>query len=331
MAIVNVNNFLTRVESTDLKIDAIRSRELYKDASFLRPAVLNCIRRFETNVKVVAKKGDSLYISDFSLFDKEELDFIQRNSQKFKYIHVGAVLVAIRAMYPGFRGTGGSIVIYDGSCIDRDRKKSFICAQNFSFDSDTCYFLFRPEHIMSTSDPHLGKAFSFKIELDCPKYLEDRELVAMDIGTAYRTTNSARFLDTCSGNSGWVSQAILNCQALEFNEGVLELMDKPIVPLLFGGERSNLLVSKRRFGPDKVRRSRSVTASSGGRRNFRSSSGRIENKLFLPRSSFSEAESSRSKFQIENESESKNSGREKEGGFDVPVDKLSAGRGEDST
>nr|QQG34670.1 MP [Iris germanica capillovirus 1] len=263
MSIINVNRFLSRVESRDLKIDAIRSNELYKDATIFNPAVLNCIRRFETNIKVVAESGDDLYLSDFQLLDREELDFIKRASSKFKYIHVGAILVAVRAMFPNSNGKSGKVVIYDGSCIDDDKSQGFIAAEKFSFNEDTCYFVVKPRHILSTTDVHLGTCLRFQVSIDCPRYAVDRELVALDIGMAYRLCNSSRFLDTKQGASGWVTQSILGCEALDFTEEIGRSMSRNGRGLQIESGPSTSHFDKRLFGPAKIRRSRAAFAKKG--------------------------------------------------------------------
>ncbi|USF91880.1 movement protein [polyscias capillovirus 1] len=277
MALVNVNSFLAKAESSDLKIDAVKSSELYKDATFLSPSVLNCIKRFETNVKISADSGENLYLSDFQLFDKDEIDFIHKSSKKYKYIHVGVILVAIRALFPNFEGKKGRIVVYDGSCIDNDKSQAFIAADEFTFSNDTCYFAIRPRHIFSTTDVHIADMLRFNVDLDCPKYAVDRELVALDIGVAYRMCNASRFLDTRGSN--WTHQSIEGCSALEFGPEIQEMLSRPKIPLQIEDKGSSLFERKRYLRSNEVRRGRSMSAkrtTNSKSKEFRSLSARIE-------------------------------------------------------
>nr|QIQ53070.1 movement protein [Apple stem grooving virus] len=301
MAIVNVNHFLKEVESTDLKIDAISSSELYKDATFFKPDVLNCIKRFESNVKVSSRSGDGLVLSDFKLLDDTEIDSIRKKSNKYKYLHYGVILVGIKAMLPNFRGMEGRVIIYDGACLDPER--GHICSYLFKFESDCCYFGLRPEHCLSTTDANLAKRFRFRVDFDCPQYEQDTELFALDIGVAYRCVNSARFLETKTGDSGWASQAISGCEALKFNEEIKMAILDHKSPLFLEEGAPNVHIEKRLFRGDKIRRSRSISAKRGPnsepqeRRGFRSLSARIERfgkNEFGRRASTSEAPPGRS-------------------------------------
>nr|WCJ12438.1 movement protein [Apple stem grooving virus] len=251
MAIVNVNRFPKEVESTDPKIDAISSSELYKDATFFKPDVLNCIKRFESNVKVSSRSGDGLVLSDFKLLDDTEIDAIRKKSNKYKYLHYGVILVGIKAMLPNFRGMEGRVTVYDGACLDPE--KGHICTYLFRFESDCCYFGLRPEHCLSTTDANLARRFRFRVDFDCPQYEQDTELFALDIGVAYRCVNSARFLETKTGDSGWASQAISGCEALKFNEEIKMAILYHKSPLFLEERAPNVHIEKRLFRGDKVR------------------------------------------------------------------------------
>ncbi|ANR76371.1 putative 36.9 kDa movement protein [Yacon virus A] len=279
MALVNVNSFLAKAESKDLKIDAVRSSELYKDATMLNPSVLNCIKRFETNVKVYAQDGQDLCFTDFQLFDKDEIESIRGMSGKYKYVHVGVILIAIRAMFPNYKGKGGRVIVYDGSCIDDDKSQGFIAADEFTFTDDTCYFAIRPSHIFSTTDAHIADLLRFSIDLDCPKYKDDRELIALDIGVAYRMCNASRFLDTKGGANNWSHQAIHGCSALEYGPDIERVLSRPRIPMEVRDRGSNIFERKRIFGKNELRRSRNIEARRFGRGDearFRSGSIRID-------------------------------------------------------
>nr|WCJ12416.1 movement protein [Apple stem grooving virus] len=301
MAIVNVNHFLKEVESTDLKIDAISSSELYKDATFFKPDVLNCIKRFESNVKVSSRSGDGLVLSDFKLLDDTEIDSIKKKSNKYKYLHYGVILVGIKAMLPNFRGMEGRVIVYDGACLDPE--KGHICSYLFKFESDCCYFGLRPEHCLSTTDANLAKRFRFRVDFDCPQYEQDTELFALDIGVAYRCVNSARFLETKTGDSGWASQAISGCEALKFNEEIKMAILDYKSPLFLEEGAPNVHIEKRMFRGDKVR-SHALFLLKGGqtqscrkREDLGPSSARIERfgeNEFGRRASTSEAPPGRS-------------------------------------
>nr|QYK20652.1 movement protein [Apple stem grooving virus] len=301
MAIVNVNHFLKEVESTDLKIDAISSSELYKDATFFKPDVLNCIKRFESNVKVSSRSGDGLVLSDFKLLDDTEIDSIRKKSNKYKYLHYGVILVGIKAMLPNFRGMEGRVIVYDGACLDPER--GHICSYLFKFESDCCYFGLRPEHCLSTTDANLAKRFRFRVDFDCPQYEQDTELFALDIGVAYRCVNSARFLETKTGDSGWASQAISGCEALKFNEEIKMAILARKSPLLLEEVRQMCILKRECLGVTKSEghalslQKGDQTQGHRKRRGFESLSARIEmigKNEFGRRASTSEAPPGRS-------------------------------------
>nr|CAH2618901.1 putative movement protein [Linum macraei betaflexivirus]CAI5385155.1 putative movement protein [Linum macraei betaflexivirus] len=220
MSIIKVNDFAIRAESEDIKIDSIKSSDIYGDASFLRPKVLQSIRRFESNIKVCSKNAEGLTVTNFKLLDEIEIKQIRSRSKKYPYLHMGAILFCITPLIPNYRELSGRIVLYDGSALDV--KSGFIGMYDFNFKDGAAFFVFRPEHLLSATDPFLSETFRFAIDIPGINFPAEREVLGLDVGCIYRMSSSARFLSSSSGEGGWAQQEIRGCSFLEYDREKVE-------------------------------------------------------------------------------------------------------------
>lgn len=219
MSIIRVNDFAIRADQEDIKIDAIKSSDVYGDAGFLRPKVLQAIRRFESNIKVGNCESEKVAFSNFSLLDGVELEFISKNKAKYPYIHFGAIIVCVTPLVPNFRRLTGKVVLHDASALSFE--DGFIAAYQINFEKGPAFFAFRPEHLLSVTDPFLSEAFKIAIQIDGVNFRQNREVFGVDVGCIYRLSNSARYLCSSHGDGGWSQQEIRGCQALQISDGAL--------------------------------------------------------------------------------------------------------------
>nr|WGV36184.1 MAG: movement protein [Capillovirus sp.] len=211
MSIVRVNDFAIRADQSEIKIDALQAGEVYKDAFFLNRKVLNCIRRFESNIKVVGSGVDDSTISEFQLLDDDELRWISGKAGEFNYIHFGAVLFCVTPLVPNFSDLKGEVVIFDKTIIG---PRGHIATYELNFEKGPAYFIFRPAHCLSVTDPHLQDAFRVGIKFEGLQCAPGREVFSLDVGVMYRLANSTRFLGESVGKVEWFQQEIRGANLL---------------------------------------------------------------------------------------------------------------------
>nr|AWK77907.1 movement protein [Hobart betaflexivirus 1] len=284
MSIIKVNDFAFRAEREDIKIDCVKSSDIYGDAGFLRPKVLQAIRRFESNIKIGNCEKGQMAFSNFNLLDEVELEFIKKQSSKFPYLHFGAILVCVTPLIPNFRRIKGKILLHDASALSI--KDGFIAAYEINFEKGPAFFVFRPEHLLSVNDPFLSETLKIALQFDDVNFRQNREVFGVDVGCIYRLSNSARYLCTSDGDGGWAQQEIRGCHALQFSSEIERQFTSQFDFLeLTVSDLDVKFKSRGPFLPSRQTRRKKFVCNSGFRpeevcgRLLRSASIRIDKKL----------------------------------------------------
>nr|UPX95537.1 putative movement protein [Tea A virus] len=321
MSIVKVNDFLLRSETEELRIDAINSGEIYQDANFLSRKVLNCIRRFESNIKVYGSTNEAS-ISGFPIIDDDEVRWIQGKAGEFNYIHFGAILFGVTPLFPNASKITGTVSITDPTMLDEEQ--GHIASFNITFGKGPAFFSIRPGHCLSISDPHLQSALKVSIQFPGLRAWEGRELVGLDIGVMYRLANSARFLSSGLGSDGWAAQEIQGAERICYRPGLSATQTYKL-------EHVDVSCKRRSRGlllPKRMSRSRKYKAklAKEGEVNGGANSEAERSELGKFRSSSVRYERSGSELVSEYESSGDNQGRNSVSGEEISVVQLHRSR-----
>nr|QQG34588.1 MP [Rhodiola betaflexivirus 1] len=231
MSIIKVNSFASRARDSEVKIDTLSSGEVYGDASFLHPKVLNCIRRFESNIKIKGNGSDTNCMAGFPILDDEEIQRISSASEEYPFVHFGAILFCITPMFPNFKTKRGMVHLFDNSAVDL--VQGHIASYEIDFKKGPSIFIVRPEHVLSSTEPHIQKCLSFSISIEDVRFLEGREIVSLDVGILYRMANSSRFLQGSQGETAWAHQEVVGARYIDAQEEVIKRLsfDRNIIKL----------------------------------------------------------------------------------------------------
>uniref|UniRef100_A0AB39AH59 Movement protein n=1 Tax=Ferraria betaflexivirus 1 TaxID=3238965 RepID=A0AB39AH59_9VIRU len=235
MGIIKVNDFAIRAENSLVKIDSIHAKDVYGDATFLNPKVLNCIRRYESNIKIRGSGNTGQCISNFNMLDEVEVEHIRKRGTEYPYVHFGAILIGITPLFPNFRSKKGVVHLIDSTAIDDEQ--GLITSVEIDFKEGPAYFVVRPEHVLSSSDETLKSCFNIVMEFEDIRFIKDREVFSVDVGVLYRMANSCRFLSMDDVEGGWALQEIRGSRVLEFGERKGKILGGEFEPLEISGGR----------------------------------------------------------------------------------------------
>ncbi|QGW49049.1 movement protein (MP) [Loquat virus A] len=169
-------------------INALQSGKIYGDANVFNRKVLDSIKRFQSAIKIPAANERGEINANINVLDSDEVEFIKSKKNEYPFIHIGAILISITALYTQSRPICGSVYYIDG----RNLRVEDAAKIGFSFTliNQQSHFAYFPNYLMSSDDQNLDRASRIKINFEDVAIMPGSDAFVIDIGVMYRLTTS---------------------------------------------------------------------------------------------------------------------------------------------